>query len=112
MLSKTNRLKKQKDIERVFKQGKGIREDFLFLKFVKSDLKTSRVAFVVSLKVSKKAVLRNKIKRRLRELVKRKLSEIKKGYDIVLTAVPGLETKDFLEIEKSVNKLFKKAKLT
>ena len=111
MLSKINRLKKQKDIERVFKQGEGIREDFLFLKFVKNNLMTSRFAFIVSLKVSKKAILRNKIKRRLRELVKSRLSKIKKGYDIVLTAVPGLETKDLRGTEEIINKLFKKAKL-
>jgi len=111
MLSKVNRLKKQKDIEWVFKRGKGVKEAFLFLKFVKNNLNASRFAFVVSLKVSKKAVLRNKIKRRLRELVKSRLSKIKKGYDIVLTAVPGLETKEFWEIEAIINKLFKKAKL-
>ena len=74
-------------------------------------MKVSRFAFIVSLKVSKKAILRNKIKRRLRELVKSRLPNIKKGYDIVLTVAPGLEIKNFWETEESINKLFKKAKL-
>ena len=111
MLSKINRLKKQKDIERVFKKGKGLRQGLLLLRFVKNDLRESRIAFVVSLKVSKKAALRNKVKRRMREAVKNSLSGIKKGYDIVLTAVPGIESKGFQEIEENINKAFKRAKL-
>ncbi len=109
MLSKLNRLKKKKDIERVFKQGKGFKEDFLILKVVKNNLKNSRFAFVISQKVSKKATLRNKIRRRLRELVRLKIRDIKKGIDLIILAAPGLETKDFWEIEEALNKLFAKA---
>lgn len=109
MLPKQNRLKKKKDFERVFKEGQGFKEDFLFLKVVKNNLKISRLGFVVSKNFSKKATLRNKIKRRLRELVRINLSKIKKGIDGALVAQPGLETKDFWEIEEVINKLFTKA---
>ena len=111
MLPKVNRLKRKKDFERVFKKGQGFKEDFLFLKIARNNLKSSRFGFVVSKNFSKKATLRNKIKRRLRELVRINLNKIKKGIDGVLVANPGLETKDFWEIEEVVNKLFKKAKL-
>jgi ribonuclease P protein component len=111
MLSKENRLKRKKDFERVFKEGQGFKEDFLFLKIVKNNLKTSRFGFMVSKNFSKKATLRNKIKRRLRELVRINLVKVKKGIDGVLVAIPGLETKDFWEIEEIINKLFKKAKI-
>jgi len=111
MLPKTNRLKKKKDIERVFKNGKGFKEDFLILKTVKNNLKNSRFAFIVSQKVSKKAALRNKIRRRLSELVRLKLKNIKTGIDVVLLSTPGLEEKDFWEIEETINKLFAKAKI-
>lgn len=111
MLSKVNRLKNKKDIEKVFKNGKGFKEDFLILKVIKNDLKNSRFAFIVSQKVSKKATLRNKIRRRLSELVKRRLPTISPKMDIVLVAVPGLEEKDFWEIEETLNKLFTKAKI-
>ena len=110
MLPKTNRLKRKKEIERVFKKGEGFKEDFLILKMVKNNFKNSRFAFIVSQKVSKKAALRNKIRRKLRELVKVKIKKIKKGRDLILVAVPGLEEKDFWEIEETVNKLLKKAK--
>jgi len=108
MLPKLNRLKKKKDFEKVFKLGKGAKLNFIALKLNKNGLKNSRFGFVVSLKVSKKAVVRNKIKRRLRESVKKKIDNIKKGFDIVLVAFPDSKNKDFQEINKTVEKLFKK----
>lgn len=111
MLLKENRLKKNKDFKKVFKEGKGFKEDFLVLKKAKNNLKISRFGFVVSKTFFKKATLRNKIKRKLRESVRIKLNEIKKGIDGVVIASPGLETKDFREIKEIVNKLFKKAKI-
>ena len=111
MLPQTSRLKKKKDIERVFKKGKGVKEDFLILKTVKNDLNETRFGFIVSQKISKKANIRNKIKRRLRELVKVKLKKLKKGTDNLIIVLPGLETKDFWEIEEIITKLIKKAQV-
>jgi len=111
MLPKENRLKKNKDFKKVFKDGKGFKEDFLVLKKAKNNLKISRFGFVVSKTFFKKATLRNKIKRKLRESVRIKLNEIKKGIDGVVIASPGLEAKDFREIKEIVNRLFKKAKI-
>lgn len=111
MLPKKNRLKNKKDFERVFNQGKGFKEDFLFLKIVKNNLKENRFGFIVSLKVSKKAVLRNKTKRRLREIIKERLPGIKPGIDVVLIAQKGIEEKDFSEVRETTNRLFEKAKI-
>ncbi len=111
MLPEENRLKKDRDFEKVFKEGKGFKEDFLFLKIKKNNLKISRFGFVVSQKISKKAIIRNKIKRRLSELVKFKLKEVKKGIDVLIIAIPGLETKDFWETEKTLNGLFRKSEI-
>jgi ribonuclease P protein component len=110
MLPKTNRLKNKKDIERVLKRGKRIKEGFLILKVAESSFKNSRFAFIVSQKVSKKASLRNKIRRRLSELVRLKIKKIRKGMDLVFIVIPGLEEKDFWEISETINKLFQRAK--
>ena len=110
MLSKIDRLKKKKDIERVFKKGKGFKEEFLTLKITKNNLDQTRFGFVVSRKVSKKATLRNKIKRQLSELVRGKNKKLEKGIDGLLVAGPGIGRKSFWEIEEVLNKLFKKAK--
>ena len=111
MLLRINRLTKKKDIEEVLKKGKGFKEAFLILKTARNKLKISRFGFIVSQKISKKAVIRNKIKRRLREIVKAKLKTIKTGTDNLLIVSPGLETKDFWEIEETIDRLFQSAEL-
>lgn len=111
MISKTNRLHKEKDIKAVLEKGKGFKEDFLILKTYKNDLPESRFTFIVSKKVSKKATVRNKIKRRLRSLIQINLDKIKSGTDNVFIAASGLEGKDFWEMEESMNKIFARAKL-
>ena len=111
MLLKANRLKKKKDIERSLKKGKRFQESFIILKTVKNDLGVLRFGFMISQKVSKKAVIRNKIRRRLQEITKKRVKKTKTGIDNLFIALPGLERKDFKEIESIIDKLFKKAGL-
>ncbi|MCD6500690.1 ribonuclease P protein component [bacterium] len=111
MLTKKYSLKKKKDFARVFKKGKGQAEKFLILKLVKNNLEFPRIGLVVSKKISKKATLRNKIKRRLREGVRANLARIKPGYDLIFSARKGIEEKSFWEVRKEVEKLLQKAKL-
>ncbi len=110
MLVQENRLRKKKDFEVVFKQGDGFRHGFLYLKIRKNNLDVSRFGFVISKKFSKKAVIRNKTKRRLSEIIKAKLLKIKKGMDVIVVVMPGAEN-EFQKLEDTLNKLFKKAKL-
>ena len=117
MLPKKNRLQKKKDFEKVFAQGKGFRQDLLFLKAVKNDSETLRFGLVVSKKISKSAVKRNKVKRRLREIIRSQLQNYpsfeagqkNKGLDIVIVSLPGIEQKNYQEIEEAAQKLFTKA---
>lgn len=102
MLPQKNRLKKAKEIERVFKKGKLCKEGFLFFRFIENSSHVSRFGFMVGQKVSKKAVERNKIKRRMRAVVKKELSNIRPGFDVVLVALKGLEKKGFKEIESLI----------
>ncbi len=111
MLSTKNRLRKKKDIEKVLKEGNGFCKDFLVLKAKKNKEGKSRFGFIVSQKVSKKAVIRNKIKRRFREVVKGMIKKTNKNIDIILIALPGTEKKNFEEIKLTIEKLFKKANI-
>ena len=111
MLPKQHRLKKKKDFEKVFKEGKGLKEDFLILKFMKNNLKNSRFGIMVSQKISKKAFIRNKIKRRIKALIHLKLPKIKESLDLVFIALSGLENQDFWEIEATIDKIFTRAKI-
>ncbi len=101
---------KKKDFENVFKKGKKFKEGFLMLLVAENEESQPRFGFVVSRKISKKAAVRNKIKRRIRALIKTKLKTIKKGLDIIIVALPGLETKSFKETEEIIDTLLKKTK--
>lgn len=109
MLSFKNRLKKKKDFETVFKKGRGVKKDFLFLKWGFNGLKISRFGFIVGKKVSKKSVTRNKIKRKLRELFKLKINKIKPGLDVALVVGSGARVKDFPKFEGILDDIFQKA---
>ncbi len=111
MLLKKNRLKKNKNFEKVFQKGKRFQKNFLFLKVVKNDLEISRFGFIVSQKISKKAVIRNRLKRRLREGLRHYLPEIKQGVDGVFISRPGLEKEDFEELKKTIKGILSKAEL-
>jgi ribonuclease P protein component len=111
MLKKKNRLRKRKEIKRVFREGKGFKEKFLVLKRVENNLRESRFCIIVPQDVSKKPTVRNRIKRRMREAIGQILKEIEKGYDVVLIALPEILGKDFFSINEATKKIFKKADL-
>lgn len=111
MLPKLYRLKRKKDFEKILKEGKRTKFSFLVLIKHKNKLNYSRFGFVVPNKVSKKATVRNQIKRRLRSLVWQNFERIQKGIDVILLALPGLENKTYQELEKILGKLFQKGKI-
>ena len=106
MLVSENRLRKKRDIDNVFKKGKTITGNFIFLRIVKNDLDINRFAFVISTKISKKAVVRNKIKRQLREIIKKDILKTKQGFDFILIAKSQIINQDFKGIEKEINAIF------
>ena len=111
MLPAKNRLKKKRDFEYVFKQGRGLKEGFLSLKFAKNGLSETRFGFVVGQKVSHKAVVRNKVKRRLRDLAKAKLEDVKKGFDVAVVTGKGAELGSLEDTAAIFNHLLKTGRL-
>ena len=113
MLTKFNRLTKEKDFENVFRKGEKYRSPLskIYLKVGSNNLKQSRFGFIINNKVSKKAVVRNKIKRKLRETIRNNLSEIKKGVDVAVVVLPGFKENNLKTIGEVLNNLLKKAKI-
>lgn len=111
MLPTSNRLVKKKDFDQIHKKGRFVGENFLAIKFLKNNLTVSRFGFLVGTKISKKAVQRNLIKRRLRESVRLKLDAINSGYDIVFFTKPEIEGKSYEEINKAVENILEKGNL-
>ncbi len=108
MLSFENRLKKEKDFDRVFKEGKGVVSDEVVIKFIKNDLNNNRFGFIVSKKVSKKAVRRNRIKRVLREQVRSIIQDMSVGWDVIIIARPKISENKSSDINQILGGVFKR----
>lgn len=87
MISKLNRFHGRNSLNSVYRKGKAIRGDYISLRYLATNRKDYRLAVVVSRKVSKSAVKRNRIRRRIYEVVR--LYRKEKGQtwpvDIVVT---------------------------
>lgn len=72
------------------------------MKVRENALPHSRFGVVVGVKVHKRAVKRNLLRRRIREILRKHLAEIKPGYDVmVLTQTKALEL-EYKELEAQV----------
>lgn len=85
MLAREQRLRKSSDIARVYKLGRFGNSGELQVKALASKQPSSRAAVVVSKKVSKKAVVRNRIRRRLLENLASHWQTLGSTYDIVVS---------------------------
>jgi len=89
MLSKVNRLARRSDLLVALRRGQLSRAGLLSVRVVRTGRPVSRFAFVVSNKVSKRATVRNRLRRQLREITRSWLPQIHRGYDVVVTVHPG-----------------------
>ena len=92
-------------------KGRNYSSANLILKIIPAQTEKSRVGFVVSNKIDKRATARNKIKRQIREVVKKEFKKFKKKSDLLIIAKAGIKNKEFEGIEKEVLSLLKKARL-
>ena len=83
MLARPNRLSDRRDINRVRKYGKTYKSRSLELKSLDNRKQVTRATVVVSTKISKKAVARNTIRRRVIGLVAELWPELPAGYDLL-----------------------------
>lgn len=111
MLKKESRLLKKKDFDAVWQKGRSSFDKALGVKILPNNLEFNRFGIMVGLKVSKKAVERNKIKRRLREIVQGESENLKKGFDVVITVLPAALDKEYSSLEESVEFNFKRLRV-
>jgi len=111
MLQKINRLTRNKDFDRVFKTGQSFYSKVLGVKTAPNGLKVSRFGFLIGVKVSKKAVVRNLFKRRLRETIRKELPSLKSSQDVVIIVFNQILDKNFEDLQKIINSGFKRLKL-
>ena len=86
MLAREHRLRAAADIARVYKRGAyGSSGGALSAKATQSGRAQTRAVVVVGKKVSKRAVVRNRIRRRLISLLSGLWETVSPGYDIVVS---------------------------
>ncbi len=86
MISATHRFHGRSSLRFVYQRGQTLRGGAVSLRHIRNERRDSyRVAVVVSRKVSKSAVVRNRIRRRIYEIVRKNSVQITGPYDLVFT---------------------------
>lgn len=109
MLPAAHRLRGDAQFRQLFRNARVVHGQLLLLRVVATENQYPRVAFVVANKIAKKAIVRNKLKRRMREIVRKLLPHIIPYRDILLTAKKDAPTATFQALEAEIPFLFQKA---
>lgn len=102
MYPQENRLRHEKDIKALFQKGKSAFGIMIGVKFRPNRLLVSRFAVVIGTKVSKKAVVRNRLKRQVRAIITKHLREIAPGFDVALLIKKEAIGKKSIELEQEL----------
>jgi ribonuclease P protein component len=110
VLSGTHRFHGYGSLKGVYARGSSVRTSLVTAKYLnRGPAKKYRVAVVVSKKVSKSAVTRNRIRRRLYEAVRLQAQQLPAGTDLVLTVfAEQVATIESEKLQKAVGEILQK----
>lgn len=108
MLQKNHRLHKEEDIKRVLRKGRSFKTPLFTVYSALNAEATSRVGVIVSNKISKKAVVRNKIKRRLRNALKGNKEHFKRNVDVLVVAKNAAAEAEYKDMKQTLSFALKK----
>jgi len=111
MIARTHRFHGHGSLRYVYQKGKTVRGPLCALKYVPNTKREHyRLAVVVSKKVNKSAVVRNRIRRRLFEAVRQHEKDFNDTYDLIFTVFSDqIVTLSSDEIKKLVYSQFNQA---
>lgn len=135
-LPKQNRLRSARDFGKVHRKGKRAAADALAVRALKQasvgqklvlradgslldeqgvdeplSAPSSCFGISISKKVSKRAVVRNRIKRQLRAIIRDRLTNIRPGWQVVIVVRPSAVECDFADFLRELDDLLKKLKV-
>lgn len=124
MLPDANRLKHRKDFSAVYRKGMRRNSAHLSLRALRKpksadstkptaakSLQPTRTGISISLKVSKRAVVRNRIKRQIRAALRQLLPRIKLGWDLIIVVRPIAQECNYAEILQELEQLLVEAEV-
>src|SRR5260221_13675353 len=104
MLSKIFRLPAQIS----FQNARRFQSPFFIVSATKNDLPTSRYGFIVSKKIDKRAVVRNRVKRLVRSVVEQDWLEKNMGQDVLFVLRPAIKDAIAEDIRREVRLVMEK----
>jgi ribonuclease P protein component len=107
-MKSNTRLDKPEQFKAVYAQGKTQVDRFLVLKVMPNQLDLYRYGISINKRIGK-AVVRNRIKRKLREILR--LSTLASGWDLVLIVRNPAAESDYQQLERSVIGLLSRANI-
>jgi ribonuclease P protein component len=104
------RLRESTDFLRVRREGRTWTHPLLVMSALPNHRKHSRFGFAVGRRIGK-AVLRNRLKRRMREAVRARIQrgEVAGGWDVVLVARHAARDATYQQIDEALQELFRSA---
>jgi ribonuclease P protein component len=104
------RLRLSADFQRARREGKSWANHLIVLCALPNNLAYSRFGFAASRRIGK-AVIRNRVRRRMREAVRLSRVSIAEGWDILLVARPPIARATYAEIAQAIENLLSRASL-
>lgn len=95
----------------VSKKANTVSTEQFNLKFLPNELPNSRFGFIVSRKIDKRAVVRNRAKRVLRSVVEENIKNIKQGYDFLFVLKKNIIGRKRDDVEEDLLKTLKSKNL-
>jgi ribonuclease P protein component len=117
-LPKHHRLRRRQDFQKVYQYGKRHQQANLTLRSLRhlpsstaENLPTTRFGISVSTKVSKKAVVRNLLKRQVKAALRQLLPQITSGWSVVIGVRPSAQGCEYVEILRELEQLLAAAEV-
>jgi ribonuclease P protein component len=112
MLPKENRLNIRTNFTQIKNLGKKVHDDALLVYFLKSNSESpSKFGISISKKVSKSAVVRNRLRRKVHRALHKYKSAIITGVDSIIIILKNFSEENNEDTESRINNLVKKAGL-
>ena len=109
-MERQSRLRRNEDFQRARREGRSWASPWVVLVAVPNGLDHSRYGFAVGKRLGK-AVVRNRVKRRLREVVRAQRPGIEPGWDLVFIARDPVREVAFDQLQRAVRQLLSRARL-
>ena len=107
MLAREHRLRRSADIARVLRHGRRKHARHFVLRWSRNRVGQSRCTVIVSKKYDRRAVVRNRARRRVLEVIRLEYPRIPVGFDILITVQSDISALTPAELKSEIVQLFR-----